>query len=408
MQRAAQVRAAAGGGPEQPQRRLEQVDEQLRAREAALRRKGGGVGVGLARHGVGEEARGDHGGGHAPLVEARGHEQPGRGRRIGPDVGHAIQRHAVLRGPAVRDARLRPGAPHEGLYGVKAAAAFARAVVAAAHDEQIFIAAEVQPALFGARIGALQGGRVSERHDEGAHLVLLYKIQAAAVEYGKVGADDDAARADAAAVGVHDPRLDAQRAGALKDGQAGHQPREEAQRVELRHAGVVHCAAHGQGQLGLLRELRRKAQRLHRGGLPLQARRGGEGVQAGGRVGKAAGDARGQLAEALHSVQIGVEVRLGGLAAKAADEVGVERVVLGGEHGGGAARGARADALRLDEQAVHAAAAQLVQRQQTRHAAADDEHVAGGAAGQNGKAGKGRSVVPKAGHRRISFAMGCR
>ena len=115
--------------------------------EETLGRENVGVGIVLTGETGGEQRSGDHAAGHAPLAEAGGDVQKRRGRGIGADVRHAVERHAVLRGPGER--LLRRGKEPLRLRAqtvVAVAEVFAAAVPASA-EEQIVPAAAQAPAL---------------------------------------------------------------------------------------------------------------------------------------------------------------------------------------------------------------------------------------------------------------------
>ena len=93
-----------------------------------------------AQHAVGQDHRRGGAVGHAPLGEAGRHQHPVGARRQRPDVGHAVDRRAVLRGPAVLDGLHVPvlaGEALERAIALLGVAALAGLVALAADEQQL-------------------------------------------------------------------------------------------------------------------------------------------------------------------------------------------------------------------------------------------------------------------------------
>ena len=145
--------------------------------------------------------------------------------------------------------------------------------------------------------------------------------------------------------------------------------------MELGHARVFHRSRHPEGKGGAgSEEFRRKAQGTHGPCLLFQNVPLCLGIHDRGHVLKIAGDGAGEFPEPLHSPEICLQIAFCLVRASAADQVGIEDVVLGGKHGGGALGDAHADAVPLRQHAVHPSVPQLPQAQHARHSAADHQH----------------------------------
>ena len=208
-----------------------------------------------------EDRGGGHGVRHAPFSEAGGNMKKRHGRGVEPDIGDAVERHAVLRGPGIDLLRLREPEPCLTAQTLVAVAEVFSAAVAAAPEKQKLAALPQAPAVAArVKIHALQLRRVYKGEEIRTLLVHSQGIETAPIQHGEVRRDDDMVRRYAAAVAAHRMTADITRRRVLIDREPGQKRRKELKRVKPRLLLKADGFAHRKGKLGGNAQTRRSAE----------------------------------------------------------------------------------------------------------------------------------------------------
>ena len=385
-----------------------------RGGEETLGRENVGVGIVLTGETGGEQRGSDHAAGHAPLAEAGGNVQERRGRGIGADVRHAVERHAVLRGPGKRLLRCGKKPLRLRAQTVVAVAEVFAAAVPASAEEQIAPAAPQAPALL-TRVEPHPGERrrAGQRKEVRALLPQPQVVEPEALEHGEVRGDNDLLRRDRAAVAADGVAADVAHGGVLIDRQLRQQRREERQRRELRLPLEAERLTHRKGQTLGLHQPRGCAEGQ---GIFQLARKGGairRGIDEGAFVREAAVDALlpHERAELPHGAEVRLQVLTCQMKAEVMHQPLAEPAVLRGDLRRRVRGHARGEAAALQQHDAQAPRVQGVGGQNAGHAAADHGGVGVQVLPQRRVGGERIAAVPKRLHRCASeavFAIVCR
>ena len=325
-----------------------------------------------------QQRGGDHAVGQPPAPEARRDVEMRRRGAVAPDVGHIIQRHAVLRRPRARLPRV--GEPQLCLCPqslVAVAVVFAAAVQPAAEDQRVAPLLEAPALRVGVEVPAVDARRAGQLQQIRLLLPQLEMVEAPAREHGVARGDDDLRRLDAAAVAADGVAADVADRGVLVHVQPRQQRREQRQRRKARLLRKAQRLPHGKGEVRHRLQLRVHAQPPRGGQLARQLRSVGGGVDAGDLLRQAAVRAprRDQVAVLLHGVELRHDVLPRQVFAEIAEQPLAEQPVLGAEPRGHAARGAAQQPVLLQQHHPQPRVAEGGGGQYPRHAAADDGDV---------------------------------
>ena len=152
---------------------------------------------------------------------------------------------------------------------------------------------------------------------------------------------------------THLSRLPRQRPSVLINGKPLGNDGEKFQWMELGLPGYAHRSGGGKGQGRALGELHRDTSPLHGRDFRFQHRLVIQGVDPISLFLKITAGFLGHEAIPLHSVLIGLPVKLCGLGAESLNQFMINQPVLGGDFGGGTAGSAAADASGFYQGAVH-------------------------------------------------------
>ena len=145
--------------------------------------------------------------------------------------------------------------------------------------------------------------------------------------------------------------------------------------MELGLAGEFDRPRGREGEGNLFHKFRPEAQLVQGLHLPVQLPPLVHGVDEGVLLLKIAVDIPAQRTVLLQRPLVGLQVEPGPVHAELPDQLVVDQPVLGGELRRGVFGDAAADAVRLQQGAIHPRLSQLVSAQNSGQPAADDEHI---------------------------------
>ena len=255
-------------------------------------------------------------------------------------------------------------------------ALFPGAVIPTAHQEQAVVVAEGHALLCLVHIHAVHIGGVFQGDDVGTVLVEFQEIPAVLIQEREVRGHDDPLRLNPPLVCHGHGPDEFPHGGVFIDVQSPGDPGEELQGMELGLAWEPDGPGHREGQGKPVRKFCGISQLFQGGKLSFDFPAVIQRVHIGGLFFKVAVYAAAQLPVFLKGRFVGAEVLFCPVKAECTDQLIIDQSVLGCDFGGGMPGDAAAQGLCLRKHIGDAGLMQQISAQNSRHAAADDQHMA--------------------------------